>query len=184
MEQPVTGLLKDISLVKTSKDISILLQLIGLALIFSILGPKWSIITHPAWICIVTLIPMVIIHEGLHGLFFWFWSKKVKFGHMFSSLGPSFYAAALGKKFSRNRFIVIALIPQILTVICLGLALSLPLIPWVEAFLLCTAAFNLGGGVGDFYVVFNLFRFPKTVMVEDYIGGVKIYSGEISAVLP
>jgi len=118
----------------------------------------------------------IVLHEGLHGLFLWIFSKKVQFGATLkSSYGPIFYATSRGSLIPRIKFQTTMLAPQILTILPL-LALALATLPDTLANgLLVVAALNLGGSCIDIWGFFLLQKYPRTVLVEDTEDGCKIY---------
>lgn len=105
----------------------------------------------------------VILHELVHGLFFWFYTKeKPVFGLKL------LYAFAGAPRFfiPRNQYMVIGLAPL---VVLSGLGFILqPVVP-VELLLPLNVALvaNASGAVGDVYVVLKLAGFPSSVLVND-----------------
>lgn len=61
---------------------------------------------------------------------------------------------------SRNKFIVTALAPQLITGICLYLYFNENIIDWVRAFFLMWAALNFGGGFRRFLYFNNSTKIP------------------------
>jgi len=160
----------------TNKGLGAALLLLGGATMVAVLAIQWDYFMKWSWYLFPILPIMIVLHEALHGYLFWRWSGKVKFGYLTSTAGPAFYAASPGCYFTRNRFIAICLAPQLLTIICLSLFFLVPLPDLVKFGLLGTAALNLGGGVGDFYVTWVLLKQPRSAQVEDNIKGVRIYA--------
>jgi hypothetical protein len=120
----------------------------------------------------LALIAVVILHEGVHGLFYWlFSSRRPKFGVQ----GFFPYAAApSGVYFPRNHYIVIGLAPLVLlTAVGLLLMATAP-IAFVP-FLLFFVAFNASGAAGDVIMVTQLLSFSADTVMEDNGSGVAIY---------
>ncbi len=118
------------------------------------------------------LVAMMIVHELVHGLFYWLFSRKrPKFG--FHGLFP-YAAAPTGVYFPRNQFLVVGLAPLVLlTIVGLLLVVIVP-IPLVP-FLLFLVAFNAAGAAGDVIMAMQLMSFPSETVMEDNDAGVTIY---------
>ena len=123
----------------------------------------------------LALIAVLILHELVHGLFYWlFSSHRPKFG--FQGLFP-YAAAPSGVYFPRNQFLVVGLSPLVLlTAIGLLLITILP-IAFVP-FLLFFVAFNAAGAAGDLIMVIQLMPFSSDTLMEDAVSGVIIYGPE------
>lgn len=112
---------------------------------------------------ILGVIIVLIIHELVHGLFFWiFTGDRPKFGvHIFYA-----YAAAPEWYIPRKYFLVVGLAPFV----CISLAglLLLPLVPFQMApVLVLSLIFNAAGSVGDFAICGRLVSQPNTFMIHD-----------------
>lgn len=109
----------------------------------------------------------LILHEGIHGLFFKiFGAKKVRFGF---KKGMA-YAEAAGSYFRPWQFSVIALSPFcVLSLLYLLLGQLYP----ISALLL--AAMHTSGCVGDFYFVYLLSKFKGMSWIEDTKNGINLY---------
>lgn len=166
------------------RDISILL--VGLGLI--VLGTTaWyeELLSVTPPILIGALVLAVVPHELLHGLLYRIWGGKVKFGAMMTTFGPVFYAASPGFLFLRNKMVVVALMPQVLTILCIGMAYAFPNGAW-RTLLVLAAVLNVGGGAGDYYLVRCVLHYPKTLQVEDSATGLKLFmpsKGETDAIV-
>jgi hypothetical protein len=175
LENPVTKkteLVREINWMKGHRKLNVL----GLILALAVLSIQWNtfVSSKYSWFSLLIIIPMVVIHEGLHGVFFKIWTGKVKFGYLNTSMGPSFYAASPGSSMKRNRFILLAVAPQLLTLVTFVLSF-LTDIRWLSFSLLSMAAWNLCGGIMDLYVVYVLLKYPKSTHVEDAVTGMKIF---------
>lgn len=112
---------------------------------------------------IVGLIVVLILHEFLHGLFFWIYTREMPaFGFRLVYV----YASAPDWYIPRNQFVIAGLAP-VGGITLLGL-IALPLVP--EAFvaeLLALMAFNAAASFGDLVMVGWLWSKPSTAMVRD-----------------
>ncbi len=121
---------------------------------------------------IVGLFAILILHELLHGFFFWIYTGEL----------PSFgfrlvyaYASAPNWYIPRNQFIMAGLAP-FAGITLVGL-IALPLVP--EAFvaeLLALLAFNAAASFGDLVMVGWLLSQPKTAMVRDVGAKITTYT--------
>ena len=129
-----------------------------------------------AVVLIIVFVVTVVLHEGLHGLFFWLFSHKVRFGaQLWSLMGPTFWASSPGSLFPRAKFQTIALAPQLLTILLFLILALVPLSNIVTYALILTAAFNLGGGCLDIYAAILLCKYPRSLFIEDARDGFKVY---------
>jgi len=125
---------------------------------------------------IITLAVMVattIIHELMHGIWFKIFTGHVTYGFNIKQFVA--YASAPNEKVSRDKFILIALFPQLLAIPCLIIAtiLSSPLVIFIA---MTTLVINLVGGTSDWWVAFTLARnYSKNVLIEDTITGISVY---------
>jgi hypothetical protein len=120
----------------------------------------------------IALIAVLFIHELVHGLFYWLFSKQPpKFG--FRGLFP-YAAAPLGVYFPRRQFLVVGLAPLLLlTAVGLLLIVVAPvaLVPGLWFFVI----FNTAGSAGDLMMIFQLMSFSSDTLMEDNDAGVTIY---------
>jgi len=125
---------------------------------------------------VLALVVSVVMHEGLHGVFFKKFTGKVQFGFKGkTAVGPVFYASSIGSMIPRVKYQIIGLAPQIGTVILLGILFIAPLRNDMWWFISCLLLLNFIGSAIDIYVVFWLRKFPKSVMIEDSMTGLKIW---------
>jgi hypothetical protein len=122
---------------------------------------------------LVAFLLMVLLHEGLHGLTMSFFGAKPQYG-VEIRYGVA-YATAPGHFFSRNQFIMVAIIP-LLVITTLGLSLFYWELPgMVVSGLLFMLTLNLIGAVGDIWMIFVCLRYPKNAKVLDERYGIKIF---------
>jgi len=130
-----------------------------------------------ALLLLAGLVLTPVLHEGMHGLFFWVFSRKANFGIQLKTwMGLVFWASSFGSLIPRVKFQIIALAPQILTVVFLLVIIFASLPNTVNYVLLLISALNLGGGCFDIYGVTWLQHFPKYYLVEDTKEGCRIFA--------
>ena len=106
---------------------------------------------------------ILIIHELIHGFFFWIFSRS----RPVFALRPLYaYAGAPGWYFPKRQYAIIALGP-LLIIGAVGLLLIV-LVPasWLLMIALLVAL-NTGGAVGDFFVFIRLLKCSPTSFVND-----------------
>ena len=106
---------------------------------------------------------ILLLHEGIHGLFFWIFSRsRPVFG-----LRPLYaYAGAPSWFFPKRQFTITALGPLVIIGAAGLLLLLLAPISWVFM-IMFLAALNTGGAVGDIFVFFRLLPRPATSFAND-----------------
>lgn len=112
---------------------------------------------------VLVFVFMVLIHEGIHGLFFWLFTKeRPHFG--FKLLYA--YAAAPEWYIPRDKYIWIGLSPLVLVSI-LGVALF-PWIPidWFPSLILLLTI-NAAGSMGDAFIILVTLSHSKNVLIQD-----------------
>jgi hypothetical protein len=125
---------------------------------------------------LLAMIGLTIVHELLHGVWFKILAGKVKYGVIlkWKIIPFAFYASAPKVKFSRDHFMLIALFPQSLNIICMLVALLNHNI-FVDYIAVVVLVFNLLGGVSDIWAAFTILRYNKGILVEDTKQGMVIY---------
>lgn len=120
---------------------------------------------------LVVLFVTVTLHELVHGLFFWIFSKsRPHFG-----LGPGYaYAAAPEWYFPKGQYIVIGLAPLVVLTIVGLLAIIIVPLAWVPALFLAVI-FNAGGAIGDLYVCARIGAEAPNIWVKDTGDGFEVY---------
>lgn len=115
-------------------------------------------------VLLAVLFLMVILHEGVHGLFFWlFTGGKVQFGFK----GAYAYAAAPDWYLPKTPYLVVSLAPLvIITVLGFITMLYVPS-DWILPILLLITL-NASGAVGDLYAFFWILKQPKEVLIQDF----------------
>jgi hypothetical protein len=113
----------------------------------------------------------MLIHELIHGLFFWIFTRKRP---LYGFKGIYAYAAAPDFYIPRDQFLLIGLAPFVL-ISLLGIAL-LPFTSLAVALtLVLIMTMNAAGAVGDFYAVGFLLTQPSTALIRDFGDGMVYY---------
>jgi hypothetical protein len=126
-----------------------------------------------AWLLllIVVMAVAIILHELVHGLFFWLFARhRPEFG-----LGTGYAFAAMPDwYFPKLQYLVIGLSPLVLLT-GLGLLLStfVPL-SWLAA-LLAGMVINAGGAIGDIYVCWRIALDAPELWIKDTGDGFQLY---------
>lgn len=120
---------------------------------------------------VVVFIIMVVLHEGIHGLFFWLFTKeRPHFG--FKLLYA--YAAAPEWYIPRNKYIWIGLSPLVLVSI-----VGSTLFPWISIdwlpSLILFLTINAAGSMGDAFIILVTLFHPKNVFIQDLGDSFTIY---------
>jgi putative zincin peptidase len=155
------------------------LQLVGLALLLLVVPPlvwlTWqvqnlpdqgSVVIMPLDLALLLIaVPLtIVIHELIHGLAFRALGYQVTYGVAWH-LGAA-YAGAFGQFQQRRHMFVVALAP--LFVLTAGL---LPLLAFPSRAVVIGAfmglVLNIGGAVGDLYLVWRLLRLPRGALLYD-----------------
>ena len=113
---------------------------------------------------LLVILVMLLVHEGLHGVFFWFFTKTRPH---FAFKGYYAYAAAPDWYMPKRAYLLTSLAPLIgITLICLAL------IPFVSehwiTLLLWMLLLNTSGAIGDLWVAFELLRSPELTYGRDF----------------
>lgn len=115
---------------------------------------------------------MLILHEAIHGLFFWiFTGGRVKFAFK----GAYAYAAAPDWYLPKSPYLVVSLAPLVLiTLLGIVAFLWVPL-SWIPAIMLLIIM-NASGAVGDIYVFFWLLGLPSDGLIRDFGEQMEVYT--------
>lgn len=120
----------------------------------------------------IALIAVLIVHELVHGLFYWLLSgKRPKFG--FQGLLP-YVAAPIGVYFLKKQFLTIGLAPLVLLTaagLLLLVIVPIALVPLLFFFV----AFNAAGAAGDLIIAIQLMSYSSDTLMEDNDAGLTIY---------
>lgn len=175
--------IKKVSLDSIPKIALIAIYMIGLGSIIVVMSGGGYLIgkRDTGWIAAIIAIAFMIsaipIHELAHGLIFYIYTKKVKFGMKWHKYFLFIaYATSPLSILTKRQMILVNLAPQIITVIIFAL---LPFIGhingWLPYSLLSFSAMNLGGGCADIYSVFVMVNQKGKIYVEDTMTGMILY---------
>lgn len=121
-----------------------------------------------------TLVGLVVVHEGIHGLAMWPFGARPSFGVGMGGGGflPYVYTTAPGHLFTRTGYVVVALAPSVILI-----ALTAALVGWTPSggWMVVPAAFHLAGCVGDWWLVGLAGRQPAGSRYEDLHEGLRIH---------
>jgi hypothetical protein len=119
----------------------------------------------------VSSILAVVLHEAMHGVFFWLFTReRPQFG-----IGWGYaYAHAPGWYFPRWSYALIGLAPLIFLTL-IGFALLPNVNPFWVFPLLLGMLINASGAVGDLWIVLKVVTEKGELLVEDTGDGFKIY---------
>jgi len=164
------------------------LNLVGLCLammLMSLGSFTWGVYPN-LWVLIglevLALLATIVLHEGLHGLAFWVYTGRVRFGvNLKANLRGSFYTTTTApyplNLLTPRAYIVTALLPQVLTVI--GMLLLLHPSNLVACLGNSMAAYNLGGGAMDLWAANLVRKLPSVCRLEDFSTGLNIWMEEV-----
>jgi hypothetical protein len=118
-----------------------------------------------------TVAIMILLHEGLHGLFFWiFTGSRPKFAFKLYYA----YASAPGWFIPRWQYFFISLAPLVgITFFAVLGILYLPVLFLLPLYLL--VIFNTSGAVGDLWVTGKLISAPPDTMIRDFGDAIEFY---------
>ncbi len=147
---------------------------VGLAVVLKPeLNATQLVLDSAMWV-IVTLVPVILLHELVHGLFFWWFSRdRPRFG-----LGWGYaYAAAPDWFFEKRQYLVIGLAPLAGISLLGGLLIGLTPVSWSAAWV-SAMLLNAAGAMGDAYICWKIGREPADVWIRDTGDGFEIYRRE------
>jgi hypothetical protein len=174
-----------------NKGLAVLLNIVGFfIIIFSftllLLFTRWArqgifsdaftfnanLSTIGAFLILIVFVALsLILHELIHGFFFWFFthSRPVYALHLAYA-----YAAAPGWYISVRQYWIIGLAPLVL-IDAVGLLLIL-LVPasWVLLLIFLVAS-NTGGSIGDMWIMLRSLQTSPSALVNDVGDGVSFY---------
>lgn len=121
---------------------------------------------------LVSVVLMMLVHEGLHGLAIALFGHTPRFGIKWDK-GVA-YATAENALFWKWQFIIVALTP--LVVITLGGMLLAAFLPDPFAYYIgLIVVLNAGGAIGDIWMSAIVFPYPADTLVRDEEDGIRIY---------
>jgi len=123
----------------------------------------WLGITAFLGLLLGVMLVMLVLHEGLHGLFFWLFTREKP---KFAFKGFYAYAAMPDWYLPKKEYLITALAPLV-GITFFGVT-GLALLPgWADAALVWLLILNTSGAVGDLWIVWALLRAPAGVLGRD-----------------
>jgi hypothetical protein len=114
---------------------------------------------------------MIVVHEAIHGAFFWLYTRSRPY---FGFKGMYAYAAAPEWYIPRNQYLVVGIMPLLLMTLA-GLLL-LPVAPaWLLLPVLFVVLMNASGAAGDVLVVGWLLLLPADTLIRDLGDAITLY---------
>ncbi len=137
-------------------------------------GEATVVLSGPQLLAALTaFVFLLALHELVHGLAMLALGVKPRFGvGAFHGILPYAYATAPGRRFTRRRYILIALAP-FATISGFGL-LWMVYGPWSELLILPLGV-HLGACIGDLWVGALCLRQPRGTLIEDLRTGVRFH---------
>jgi hypothetical protein len=115
---------------------------------------------------------LVLGHEAIHGLAMLGFGARPRFGAILvGGVLPALYATAEGHRFTRGRYLTVAVAPAI-SVSLLGFLACLG--PWA-GYLIVPLAVHLGGCIGDGVAGWRALREPPGTTCEDMRDGIRFH---------
>ena len=132
--------------------------------------PLWALKFFATMFGTVAL--MVPIHEGIHGIFYWIFTRtrpRFIFKHYYA------FVSAPGWYFPRWQYFFIGLSPLVMiTALCILGIIYLPIGFVLPLYLL--VIFNCGGSIGDLWVAARLLVTSRKTMIRDFGEAIEFYS--------
>jgi hypothetical protein len=115
----------------------------------------------------LTVVLVLVVHEGLHGVGFAMFGGRPKFGAGIKNAMPYFFANCPGRRFTWGQTLVIGFLPLAgIDIAALAVAGYSPLVvPAMLAF-----ALNNAGAVVDLWLMAVILQTPRTALFEDTDG--------------
>jgi hypothetical protein len=137
---------------------------VGVGLLYALLGRSPFASAGSLLLWPVAFLGVLPLHELVHAAFVRVFGGRPRFGAGVKGGMPYLYVTDPGRRFSRNRFLAIALAPLVLIdAAALALLVRDPTWSWTAPALVA----NTSGAVGDLWVAALLTRFPRWAEVED-----------------
>ena len=132
-------------------------------------------ITIPFADVVIALVLVMLIHELVHGLFYWrFAGQRPTFG--IKGLGV-YVAAPAEFYFPRNQYLVVGIAPLVLLTLAGLLLVTIVPVVFVPILILFVA-FNAAGAAGDLLMAARLLFYSPDTLMQDNDSGVIVYGLE------
>jgi hypothetical protein len=151
----------------------------GLMVAFAGRAPQQLAITVVDVVGIAVILGAALVaHEGVHGLAISTYGGKPRFGWSYvARVVPYLSCTALGQRFSRARYAIVALTPTVFV----SLALVVGLRSAVGGLFVIPFAIHLGVCMNDWVVAYRAWREPPGALIEDVAGGILIHPPAVVA---
>ncbi|MBE0523688.1 MAG: DUF3267 domain-containing protein [Methanosarcinales archaeon] len=127
-------------------------------------------------ISLALFIGTIVLHELIHGAFMSKYGGKPSYGAGIAHFILPYFYATSKTIFSRNQFIVIAITPLVMiSLVVIGIMAAFPSI---AHWMFIPFVINASGAVGDVWMIRNVLRYPKHILLEDRKTGMIIYGKE------
>ncbi len=132
-------------------------------------------ITLPIVDAVVAFVLVMLIHELVHGMFFWWFAgQRPTFGikglYVYAAAPPEVY-------FPRNQYLLVGVAPLgLLTLVGLLLMLIVPMV--AVSVLSLFIAFNAAGSAGDLGMALRLLFYAPDTLMQDSDTGVLVFGTE------
>jgi hypothetical protein len=127
-------------------------------------------------ISVALIIGTFVLHELIHGAFMSKYGGKPSYGAGIAHYILPYFYATTNTIFTRNQFIVIAIAPLVvISLIAIGIMAAFPSI---AHWMIIPFVLNGSGAVGDLWMVRNVLRCPKHILLEDRENELIIYGKE------
>jgi hypothetical protein len=127
-------------------------------------------------IYIALIIGTLVLHELVHGVFMSKYGGKTSYGAGIAYFILPYLYATTKTVFQRNQFIVISIAP-LLSISLVGIGI-MAAFPSIAHWIFIPFVLNASGAVGDLWMIRNVLRYPKHVLLEDQKTGLIIYGKE------
>ena len=127
---------------------------------------------------IAAFVVTVVVHELVHGLFFWLFGGSHRYGMGISYVLPYLYTTSDGDRFDTRQMTIIGLAPLVL--VSVVMLIGARLWPATVPYLLVGFVANFSGAVGDLWLVAAVRRFRRleAVSFEDRRTGVAVWTDD------
>lgn len=120
---------------------------------------------------LLTVVFVLLLHEGFHAFFFWFFSKQKP---IIGFKGAYAYASMPGWYFPRNQYLLITIAPLVFITL-IGMLLLIILPTSILNLALIALIINTSGAVGDLLVFIRLLTKPPTTFALDQIDTIEFF---------
>ena len=126
---------------------------------------------------VIGLVIGVVLHELVHGVFFFAFGARPRFGFKpWTRFGPVFYAAAPGSYLRRAEYVAVCLAPMVLlTVLPTIVLVFVPASGLLFSVVLWVLLLNGAGSAGDLLITRKVISYPDMTYFEDNDDGFVVF---------